>query len=239
MPVEFNITKELLDQYLTEIGKEYRKLSKNPINIIIIGGAAIFSYYSFRKYSLDVDCYIYPKSDALKQAINIVTDRHPELYNNWINEDFKNTTSYSDKIYLFSNYYRTFSNLISVRVVVGEYLAAMKLKSSRDYKRDLSDVVGIIIEEKRKGHVVKYQDIERAFKELYDVDMNEELSETGKQLLKSIYSSEDSLEKLYDNLIKDQDDNKKFRVKARELYPDAKSDNIAEIVKALKAKNSK
>jgi len=123
--------------------------------------------------------------------------------------------------------------------VVGEYLAAMKLKSSRDYKRDLSDVVGIIIEEKRKGHVVKYQDIERAFKELYDADMNEELSETGKQLLKSIYSSEDSLEKLYDNLIKDQDDNKKFRVKARELYPDAKSDNIAEIVKALKAKNSK
>lgn len=52
------------------------------------------------------------------------------------------TASYTPKLRYYSKYYKTFSNVLTVRTVTAEYLVAMKLKSGRKYKNDLSDVVG-------------------------------------------------------------------------------------------------
>ena len=148
MSHSFYINKDNLNYYLTELGIEYRKISKTPVQIVIVGGAAIFVKYSFRMMSLDIDGLLLPhKSDSLKHAIVNVADKIKIPYG-WINDDFVNTSSYSNRIILYSDYYKTFSNLIEVRIVDTIHLLAMKLMSFRPYKRDLSDLLGILIEKK-------------------------------------------------------------------------------------------
>ncbi len=84
---------------------------------------------------------------ALKDAAISVGDKYG-LQHNWLNSDFKNTDSYSAKLYEHSKYYREFANVLKVRIVEPEYLLATKLRSARPYKHDLSDIIGIIVEEK-------------------------------------------------------------------------------------------
>ena len=81
-------TKENLDDYLKELGKEYRRLNGKgmPAELILIGGASVLINYGFR---------------------NMTTD--------------------------------------------SEYLIAMKLRSGRQYKSDLSDVLGILAEHEKEG----------------------------------------------------------------------------------------
>ena len=80
----------------------------------------------------------------MKDAINSVGDRFG-LPTGWMNADFMNTASYTPRINQFSEYYRTFSNVVTFRTVTGEYLVAMKLMSGRQYKYDLSDVIGSVL----------------------------------------------------------------------------------------------
>lgn len=77
--------------------------------------------------------------------MNAVGDRL-DLPNGWLNADFKNTNSYSPKLVQFSKYYRTYSNVLNIRAISAEYLVAMKLMSGRRYKKDLSDIIGILSE---------------------------------------------------------------------------------------------
>ena len=69
----------------------------------------------------------------MKKAINNVSD-NLKLPNGWLNADFKNTKSYSDKLFGISIYHKTFSNVLTIRTVFAEYLIAMKLVSGRQYK---------------------------------------------------------------------------------------------------------
>ena len=54
-----------------------------------------------------------------------------------------------------------------MRTVTGEYLVAMKMMSARQYKNDLSDIVGIIGEHQRKNAPLTFDRIDRAVRELY------------------------------------------------------------------------
>lgn len=87
-------------------------------------------------------------SSVMKEAINAVGDRL-ELPNGWLNTDFKNTSSFSPKLIQYSKHYRTYSGVLNIRTINAEYLIAMKLMSGRRYKKDLSDIVGILNEQKR------------------------------------------------------------------------------------------
>ena len=69
----------------------------------------------------------------------------------WLNADFKKTVSYSPRLRLYSKPYRIYSKILEARLIADEYLIAMKLKSTRQYKRDWSDVVGIVKEMREKG----------------------------------------------------------------------------------------
>mgnify|MGYP001045267101 FL=1 len=167
MFVEKGFTKENLDYYLKELAKEFRKRNgKNmPAEIVLVGGAAILANYGFREMTYDIDAVI-TASSALKEAVNTVGDRLG-LPNGWLNADFKNTSSYSPKLLQYSKYYRTYSNVLNIRTISSEYLVAMKLMSRRRYKKDLSDIIGILSEQERMGEPLSYQQIDCAVRNLY------------------------------------------------------------------------
>lgn len=159
--------KENLDQCLKELAKEYKRLVKNmPAEIVLVGGAAILENYGFRDMTTDVDAVI-EASSAMRDAIPTVGDRLGLPYG-WLNADFKNTGSYTPRLRQYSTHYRTFSNILEIRTVSAEYLIAMKLRSGRKYKNDLSDVIGILAEHEQRGTPLTWEQIDRAAHDLYD-----------------------------------------------------------------------
>lgn len=188
------INKDNLDIYLKELAKEYKKISgrKMPAEIVIIGGASVLINYGFRFATEDIDCMI-ASSSAMKDAIYKTAERLG-LPDDWINTDFKFTTSYSDKIPLYSKYYKTYSNIVQIRTLNAEYLIAMKLRAARTYKYDLSDIVGVLKEEKKKGNVINKNMIIKASKDLYGDD----------------YKLDSLIEKWLDNTLNDTDFEKQY-----------------------------
>ncbi|MBQ6280814.1 MAG: hypothetical protein IJK69_02010 [Oscillospiraceae bacterium] len=160
-------TKENLDRYLNELSKEYKRLGGRnvPVEIILIGGAAVIERYGFREMTTDVDAIV-PAASIMKDAIRRVGSRFG-LPEDWLNADFIMTDSYSSRLHAHSVYYRTFSQVLQVRMITGEYLVAMKLRAGRKYKNDLSDVVGILAEHEQRGTPISYEMIDRAVNALY------------------------------------------------------------------------
>lgn len=167
MFIDFRFTKENLDTYLKELGKEYRRMSgtKIPAEVILVGGAAILAQYGFRDMTYDIDAIIYASS-VIKDAVNSVGDKLG-LPAGWLNMDFESTKSYTEKLVEVSEYYGSFSNILRIRVITGEYLIAMKLMSGRRYKNDLSDIIGILCEHQKNGCPITIDSVNKAVKFLY------------------------------------------------------------------------
>ena len=161
-------TKSDLDFYMNELAKEFKKLThrKSNAEITLVGGASVLLNYDFRSITTYFDAYIQAPS-AMKDAMSIVRDRY-DLPNGWLNDDFKKTKSYTPKLREYSRYYRTFANVLTVRTISEEYLVAMKLRSGRKYKHDLSDIVGILINHQKHGHPISFDRIKTAYEQLYD-----------------------------------------------------------------------
>ena len=134
--------KKDLDLYLKELAKEFRKRNGKtiPAEITLIGGASILINYGFREMTYDMD--------AIMDAASSIRDA---ITHGWINDDFMKTDSYTPRIVQYSRYYRTYSNIMTIRTVTGEYLVAMKLRSGRQYKFDLSDIIGILWEQEKNS----------------------------------------------------------------------------------------
>lgn len=224
-------TKENIDMYLKELGKEYRKLNgKNtPTEIILIGGASILINYDFRDMTYDIDGLL-QASSAIKDAINNVGNKY-DLPRKWLNEDFKNTPSYTPRIVKYSKYYRTFSNILTVRTVSAEYLIAMKLVAGREFKHDLSDIIGILKNEAANGNIITWYNINKAVCDLYDGwDI---ISESVKQDIEFIIKSED-LDSLYEQNKENEAENSRRLLKLNQDYPGTiTNDNIEEVLKQL------
>jgi len=189
MSIEKRVTKDNLIIYLKELGKIFRKLNgtKMPAEIILIGGAAILAHYSFRETTYDIDAVILASS-VMKQAVNQVGDKFG-LPNGWLNMNFKSTSSYSDKLSEVSTYYRTFSNVLTVRIVTGEYLIAMKLMSGRQYKNDLSDIAGVMWEHQKAGAPITREAVDKAIISLYGEDAV--LPKISLKLINDIFAESD------------------------------------------------
>jgi hypothetical protein len=235
MSSEKPITRENLNEYLKELAKEFRRLNgtKTPAEVILIGGAAVLVGYSFREMTYDVDAVI-RASSAMKDAINHVGDKYG-LPNGWFNADFQQTTSYSDKLSEVSVYYKTYSNVLQIRTVAAEYLIAMKLVSGRQYKNDLSDVAGILLEHKRRGEPIERAAIEAAIQKLYGVIT---LPETSAELLNTAFANGD-YEKLYNESRESEKLSKEILVEFERDYPNTlKSENINAIIERAKQKRA-
>ena len=235
MSVEKGFTKENLDYYLKELAKEFWKRNgKNmPAEIVLVGGAAILANYGFREMTYDIDAVI-TASSAMKGAVNAVGDRLG-LPNGWLNADFKNTSSYSPKLSQYSKYYRTYSNVLNIRTISAEYLVAMKLMSGRRYKKDLSDIIGILGEQERMGEPLSYQQIDCAVKNLYGGWDN--ISEYAIQVLKAALDSE-NLKELFMEQEREEALSKQAVLQAQKYEGEkVKESNVDEIIqKALRKK---
>lgn len=230
-------TKANLDSYLKELAKEFRKINgtKMPAEMILIGGASVLVNYGFREVTYDVGAVI-RASSSMKEAINRVGDRMG-LPNGWMNTDFMKTTSYTPKLSQFSQYYKTFSNVLKIRTVSAEYLVVMKLMAGREYKNDLSDVVGILLEQQRAEKEIEFDSIKRAATDLYEG--YEKLPETSRKFIEAVYQNPD-LAGLYEKVQEEEKKNKDILLEVQAESPGAlNEDNLAEILKAAKVKKEK
>lgn len=207
MPRDIYFGHEEFDTYFWKLAKKYRSLSKNRIEILVIGGSAVLLYYSFRLFSNDIDVVFLPFSDALKQAIYEVAEEN-DLSREWLNDNFKYTNSYTRKLIEKSIFYKSFNHLIDVRIVHPLDLICMKLVFARPYKNDLSDVVGILSEERNKGNNFRKEDILKNIEYLYGKDKLNELSDNSKKLLSSIFDLNISLENLFVTIKEHEKSNK-------------------------------
>ncbi len=220
------LTRQNIDHYLYLVAKEYKKANRaNPgCEIILVGGASVLFNYNFRESTTDIDS-ILRASSTIKDVINKIGDENG-LPTGWINEDFKKTSSYSDKLVAHSKFYKTFYGCLNVRTVTGEYLLAMKLRSYRKYKHDMSDIIGIIKEQKELGSPLSIEMIQGAFSELYDEEIPADLLNTVNKYL----NSEDLEDILYD--IRNREN--AIGIKLQEFehqYPDVLNEsNLGEII---------
>ena len=230
-------TKENLDTLLKELAKEFKKRNGTavPAEIILIGGAAILAGYRFREMTMDVDAVIHASS-AMKEAAGSVGDKY-NLPHGWLNSDFMHTESYSPKLAQFSVYYRTFSNVLQVRTVSAEYLVAMKLRSGRKYKNDLSDIIGILAEHESRGNPISKEKIDMAVYNLYgswNGFPEDSVSFINDALARGNY------EAIYAAVREEEKNSKDMLVQFGERYPGVTTQsNVNEILASLKKQRSR
>lgn len=238
MSSESNVfTKDNLDMYLKALAKEFRRINGKsmPAEIILIGGAAILANYGFRDMTTDIDAVIHAAS-SMKDAINRVGDQY-HLPNGWLNADFMKTASYSPKLDQFSVYYRTYSNVLRIRTMSSEYLVAMKLRSGRQYKNDMSDVIGILAEHERRGEPITMDAVNTAVQNLYG--SWDGFPPASKAFIESAIAK-GNFEEIYANTILSEKESKKDLIDFEEHYPGVTTEgNVQDILSTLKARRNK
>lgn len=227
-------TKDNLNTCLKELAKEYRKRSGTAMSaeIILIGGAAILANYGFREMTYDIDAVILASS-AMKEAVNHVGDKL-DLPNGWLNMDFMKTKSYSSKISEVSVYYKTFSNILTVRTVSAEYLIAMKLMSGRQYKNDLSDIAGVLWEHQKSGNPITCESVNKAISVLYGDGA--ELPAAAQVFIDNAFKSDD-YERVYNEIRESEKQSKDILLDFEQDYPNVlKEEKIDDIISKAKRK---
>lgn len=229
--------KENLDLYLKELAKEYKKLvgKATSAEVILIGGAAIIENYGFRDMTTDVDAVINAAS-AMKDAINRVGDRF-DLPNGWLNAGFQKTGSYSGRIVQFSSFYKTFNQVLDVRVVTGEYLVAMKLRAFRQYKNDLSDIIGVLSEHEKRGDPITFERIDKAVTDLYA--SWDGFPEGARDFILDTLAA-GNYDKVYELVRENEKDAKEQLIEFKSDYPGVlKGENVDDVLRNLRAKKKR
>jgi len=162
---DFN--KENIEIYLNDFAEEYKKLTKEKqsLKIVLVGGASVLINHNFRKSTNDID-YSNPQSSIIDKAVEKTANKYG-LFKNWLNNDFRKTSSYSDKIDEISVFYKKISDIVEIRTISPEYLIVMKLMAFRDNKHDQSDIAGILMECKENGKPLNIENIKNAAVTLY------------------------------------------------------------------------
>jgi len=235
MSAEGQISKENMEIYFKELGKRYRKLSgkKTPAEIILIGGASVLLNYGFRDMTYDADAIICATS-VMKEAINHVRDEF-SLPHGWLNEDFKKTPSYSDRLIEVSVYYRSYSNILTVRTIAAEYLVAMKAMSGRQYKYDLSDIIGILWEHEKRNDPITRGSVDSAIIKLYD---NVPIPDISRHMLDDVFKS-GNYEMLYEEVREKERESKELILEFDKEHPNTlKGENISTIIEQIRQRKS-
>lgn len=216
-----------INNNLKELGKELkREFGRNSKHeIIVVGGAAIVLKHDFRESSSDIDAIVSDGS-SIKDAIYRTAERLG-LSDDWLNSDFKQSSSYSGKLVALSKFYRCFNQVLDVRIVDDQYLIAMKLKSFRPYKNDQSDIIGLLLD-----NSYTYEEIEKAAIELYGIETG--IKQEAWNFLQNYYSTDGMV---YEQIRKEELNNKEILVQFEENYENVlKKDNLEDILAILKEK---
>lgn len=169
------ITRDTAYAIIKKFAKQYRKeLGKAPGEIIFVGGGSIMLNYKFRDTTQDFDVILNTVS-GIKDVISKFADEN-DLPRDWMNNDFMKTSSYSNQLLEVSRHYTTLNNgTLEIRTVSGVYLIAMKLRARRNYRNDISDAIGILLEEKENGNNITYEDIKISYYKLYEENISNEI----------------------------------------------------------------
>lgn len=230
--------KNNLDTYLKELAKLFRKqnVKDATAEIVLVGGAAILVNYSFRDMTTDIDAVIHASS-SMKDAIRQIGDQY-NLSRGWLNTDFMRTASYTSKLNEFSQYYKTFSSALQVRTISAEYLIAMKLKSGRKYKNDLSDIVGILAEHEKRGQPITWDSIKLAVHHLYQGW--EGVAEDIIVFIQNVFKTGNNIE-LFEQLEEQEKRAKDVLIEFQQEYPntvtESNADAILKQLQSIKPKN--
>ena len=219
------ITKENAYPILKAFAKEYKKQNGTsvPVELVIVGGGSILLNYGFREVTQDLDIMVQSLS-----LVKNVSYRIADLYNlpdNWLNTDFMHTASYSDKLREVSKHFCSFNNgSLEFRTVNGEYLIAMKMVSAREYRNDISDVVGILIYMKNECENFSMDRIDHAIEVLYGKRENVIKEEVYDKVKEYVKWSVTELEKEYDVLTRMEKQTKQELIDINEKYQGAVKD---------------
>ena len=225
------IQKDSIEIYLKELAKEFKRITGRKVKaeIIIVGGGSVILNYDFRMNSVDIDAF--NTSEEAVKAASLAVAKKYNLPNDWLNDDFKKTKSYSPKLREYSVYYKTYSNVLEFRTVKREYLIAMKMASGRKYKNDLSDILGILYYHFQNNDEISFAQVETAVKNLYGgfeciADETKDYVVTAinnKSFIKGYEKQKDSEREIKERLIVFE-----------EKYPNAATtDNIDDIISKL------
>ena len=179
--------------------------------LILVGGSSVVLNYNFRDATTDIDS-IFRATSTIKEIISQIASKE-HLSDKWLNDDFKKTASFSHKLVEHSKFYKRFYDCLTVRTVSDEYLLAMKIRSSRDYKHAQSDIIGIIKENYEKNETLSLEKTEKAYRDLYD----EDIPQKAKAYLTTVFSSE-NLEEMYYSVSDMEKANERAIYKADEKY---------------------
>jgi len=235
MSSDVPITKENLDTYLSALGKRFRKLNgtKVPAEIILVGGASILINYGFRDVTYDADAIIIASS-VIREAISNIRDEFG-LPHEWLNEGVKRTESFSKRLAEVSVYYRCFSNVLTVRTVAAQYLIAMKAMSGRQYKYDLSDIVGILWEHEKSNKPITRDLVDNSIIELYG---KKTIPQISKEILDEVYAC-DSYEEFYIKIREKEKEAKEFLLEFDRDNPgEMKGESINNIIELMRQRRS-
>lgn len=165
-----------------------------------------------------------------KRTISRVGDKF-NLPTGWLNADFKRTSSYTPRLEEFSVYYKTFSNVLEIRTISSEYLIAMKLRSGRKYKHDLSDIIGILNEHERRGKPISMNEIDAAVQNLYDGW--DQINIDVRRFIESAISN-GNYEEVYDSIKTEEKRTKNILIEFEQDYPGAATEsNIEDVLQSL------
>ena len=106
--------------------------------------------------------------------------------------------------------------------------------AGRQYKNDLSDVVGILIEQKERGNAFSLETIKSAIIDLYDE--YERIPKNSREFIESLYEKDD-LKAFFKQCRELELENKDVLVEFQDDYPGVlNKNNLADILKAIKEK---
>lgn len=223
---------ELTEKYLNELSKELKKeFGRNAeFEMIVVGGAAIMINYNFRASTTDIDMYV-SMGGSVKGAARRVADKYG-ISDEWLNSDFKKTSSFSHKIVSCSKFYKRYNQILSVRTISGEYLIAMKLASFRPYKRDKSDIIGILEAHQERNSPITFERVDKAVTDLYGTW--DKIEPDAKEYIKKAIQEK----KLsYKDIVEQEKLNKVLLINFEQDYGDVLNEqNINDVLKILRKK---
>ena len=143
---------------------------------------------------------------------------------------------YSKELYRYSVPYKTFNQVLHIRTVTSEYLIAMKLRSARQYKNDLSDIVGILNEHQKRGEPITFEQVDIAVKNLYGGW--DDFEDAAIRFIKDTFANGD-YERLYAITKDSEKEAKGLLVQFESDYPKVlKTENVSSVLKTLRAKRT-
>lgn len=178
-----------IDSYLKELGKALRKRWKKSgfvLELVVVGGAAIILNYNFRESTMDIDAYS-DRLASIEDSIHEVQEKY-NLSEDWLNSDFRYTSSFTKELRQFAKFYKTYGNVLRVYTISEEYMICMKLVAFRTDRHDLADIVGII---EHSPNNISYEQIDRAMIRLYGGW--KDVKDDAKIFIKSLYESYDEV----------------------------------------------